>query len=602
MEKTIYVFDFDSTFTQVEAMEELAEISLAGNPELDIVLEKIKQLTDLAMDGSMPFSKSLKARIALLSAKKYHIQLLVNRLRKRVSTSFIKNKAFFKKNKGNIYIVSGGFKEFIVPVVKAYHIDAKHVFANTFVYDKKGNIIGADADNFLAQENGKVKLLQSLKLEGKLVFVGDGYTDWEVFNAGLAHQFFAYTENISREKVVEKSEFIAPSLDEILYTNKQPMAISYPKNRLKVVCWGEETFLAEPNFRKEGFQTQCISFKTGKKALQQTLTDCQVLIYQNGVKLDWVQPEKTKLLAAGVWGEEGNAGYAKLWGQQGIVLFESKYADSRSLAELALMQTLFLCRSLGAELSEKRLGILGYGNAGSMFSVLASSLGMDVSFYDVKDKPALGNVKKVRQLSELLKKSDILVMMAGKRSENEPLLGLKELKLLPQEALVLNMSFDHSTDLFAVAELLRTGKLGGFAMDILDGIDETVFKGLPVQLTYKQRWATCVAQSNISSHISNKLLDFVNSGNTQGACNFPGLHLPPLHGQHRFVHIHQNKPGVLAQINSIMSKHGVNIVAQYLQTDAQVGYVITDVNKNYHQAILKQLKDIAETIKFRVLY
>ena len=236
MEKeTYYLFDFDSTFTQVEAMEELAEISLSDDPEKEILIEKIKQLTDLAMNGSMPFGKSLKARIALLSAKRYHVNKLVNRLRKRISPSFTRNKKFFKENQGRIFIISGGFKEFIVPIVKPYFIDSEHVYANTFVYDKKGNIIGADERNVLSEEKGKVKLLKQLKLTGKVVLIGDGYTDYEVYESGQADQFFAFTENVARDKVLERSELIAPSLDEILFTEGLPMSISYPKNRIKVL-------------------------------------------------------------------------------------------------------------------------------------------------------------------------------------------------------------------------------------------------------------------------------------------------------------------------------------------------------------------------------
>jgi D-3-phosphoglycerate dehydrogenase len=155
MKPTFYIFDFDSTFTEVEAMEELAEISLANDPEKELLIEKIKQLTDMAMDGNMPFNKSLKARIALLSAKKYHIGMLVNRLRKRVSHSFVRNKKFFKEERENIYIVSGGFKEFIMPIVKPYFVDPSHVFANTFVYDNKNNIVGADEDNFCHRKMGR---------------------------------------------------------------------------------------------------------------------------------------------------------------------------------------------------------------------------------------------------------------------------------------------------------------------------------------------------------------------------------------------------------------------------------------------------------------
>jgi D-3-phosphoglycerate dehydrogenase len=249
-----FVIDFDSTFTQVEAMEELAAISLKNDPDKELIIEKIKQLTDLAMEGKMPFPKSLKARIALLSAKKYHLQMLVNKLRKKVSVSFARNKEFFKEYQGRVIIVSGGFKEFIEPVVKPYFIDADCVYANTFVYDKKNNIIGADDENFLAQEQGKVKLLKHLKLKGNVCVIGDGYTDYELFESGMANSFFAFTENVSRPSVISKAKNIASSLDEILFQEKLPMAISFPKSKIKALLWGEDCFATESMLKKEAYQ------------------------------------------------------------------------------------------------------------------------------------------------------------------------------------------------------------------------------------------------------------------------------------------------------------------------------------------------------------
>lgn len=598
MEQTHYLFDFDNTFTQVEAMEELAEISLAGNPELEFVLEKIKQLTEAAMDGNMPFGKSLKARIALLSAKKYHINLLVNKLRKKVSPSFAQNKQFFKENKGNIYIVSGGFKEFIVPIVKAYHIAEDHVFANTFVYDKKGNIIGADENNFLAQEQGKVKLVKSLKLKGKVIFVGDGYTDWEVYNAGLASQFYAYTEHVSRKKVLANASLVAPSLDEILYSQKLPMRISYPKTRLKVVFWGEATFLAEPNFKKEGYKTELLPGNTKKDVLAKSLLDCQLLVFSPTVKWAWVQPEKTKLLAAGVWGESKTLTCQKAWGAQGIVLFESKFAHTRCMAELALMHMLILSKKLGVELVNKKLGIIGFNHAASLLALMGASLGMEVFYYDGSEKPALGNFKRIKQLPDLIKKCDILVLM----DEDYNAFGLKELRLMPAHALLLNLGADSSVDLLACAQRLQLGKLGGFGMDSSVKIESDAFVGLPVSFTHQERAASKETQENMAQTLSDNLLAFINNGNTSGACNFPNLELPLLKDYHRFVHIHANKPGVLAQINSLFALHKINIGAQYLQTNNEMGYVITDVSKSYDEELIVKLKTIAETIKFRVLY
>jgi D-3-phosphoglycerate dehydrogenase len=603
MKPTYYIFDFDSTFTQVEAMEELAEISLANDPEKELLIEKIKQLTDLAMDGSMPFNKSLKARIALLSAKKYHISMLVNRLRKRVSHSFARNKKFFKEEQGNIYIVSGGFMEFIVPIVKPYFINADHVFANTFIYDTKNNIIGADEQNFLAQDSGKVKLVKQLKLQGNVVVIGDGYTDYQLFEAGLAHKFYAYTENIVRSKVIERAEWIALSLDEILYTEKLPMSLSFPKTRLKAVLWGEETLLAEQQLKAEGYKIVKLPNKCSKVLLNQELHDAHLLLFSEFADLGKVNLKDSKLLTAGVWGEQASETISHKFAQSGVAIFGSEYAHTRSIAELALLLILQLNRNLGAELQGRKLGIVGYGHSGSMLSVMGEHLGMEVFYYDVDDKPALGNAKRVKHITELLKKCDTVVLSTGKNFGNEVLIGSKELKQMQAGAVLINLSYDISVDLKACEEALKKGKLAGFGMDFMNNHPPTKnWNEGNVILSYQSRLATRQVQQNTASMLSERMIGFINSGNTKGSLNFPTLNLPALVQSHRFIHIHSNQAGVLAQINGILAKHKINISGQYLKTDKHIGYVITDVSKQYSNKVLQDLKAIPETIKFRVLY
>src|SRR5690606_24711708 len=230
--KTNYIIDFDSTFTQVEALDELAKISLKNNPNKQQYLEEIDNLTNLAMDGKLSFRESLTRRVQLLHANQDHLDVLIKKLKKKVSASFSRNKSFFKENSKDVLIVSGGFKEFICPVVANYHIEPKNVYANTFLFDEDGNIIGFDETNPLSEEQGKVKLLKQLKLEGKIYGIGDGYSDFQLKESGLIEKFYAFTENIKRESVSSKADHIAPNFDEFLYINKLPRAISYPKNRI----------------------------------------------------------------------------------------------------------------------------------------------------------------------------------------------------------------------------------------------------------------------------------------------------------------------------------------------------------------------------------
>src|SRR5690554_4977990 len=227
-----YIIDFDSTFTQVEALDELARISLAKHPDRQKHFDEIESLTNAAMDGKLSFRDSLTRRVQLLQANRSHLDVLIKHLNKKVSASFSRNRKFFKKHADDVLIVSGGFKEFICPVVERYHIQAENVYANTFVFDDKGNIIGYDLNNPLSEEGGKVKLLKSMQLEGKVFGIGDGYSDFQLKESGLIEKFFAFTENIERESVAAKADHITPNFDEFLYINKLPRAISYPKNRI----------------------------------------------------------------------------------------------------------------------------------------------------------------------------------------------------------------------------------------------------------------------------------------------------------------------------------------------------------------------------------
>lgn len=599
-----FIIDFDSTFTQVEAMEELAAISLKNDPEKEDIIAQIKHLTNLAMEGKMDFGKSLKARIALLSAKKYHINMLVNKLRKKISPSFARNREFFKSCQGRVLIVSGGFKEFIVPVVKPYFIDESCVFANTFTYDKKNNITGADEQNPLASENGKVTLMKSLNLKGKIYAIGDGYTDYQMRQHKTVHHFFAFTENVSRQAVTSRADVVAPSLDEILYRLKLPMALSYPKSRIKVMLAGEDTFVAEELFNAEGYQTEKITtadWNSGSPAI----SDCSLLVVSDTIKAMNLQPA-SKLMATAVWGRFSNQFDLARLQSSGIPVFTAPFANARMLAELGLGFILSLSKnnfSAGTlhELKGRTLGIAGYGNAGSLLGMLAEGLGMQVCFYDYKDRIALGNATTCRSYEELLRKSDYLVLFGD--SQNELKLGKKELKLLNRQACAISLGMDHAVELDAVKRALSQQELRGFAMDCLDKSSyKSAGKWQGCIVTYNLRNQSEETRENTARFICEKLVQFVNSGTISAAVNFPEIHLHSQSDSHRFIHIHKNKPGILARINDVFARNRINISGQYLKTYETIGCAITDVAKKYDPNVIEELKAIDGTIRFRVLY
>ncbi|MBN8551220.1 MAG: HAD-IB family phosphatase, partial [Deltaproteobacteria bacterium] len=231
----IFIIDFDSTLVQVEALDELALISLRGHPECDSIVARIREITRQGMEGEISISESLQQRLALLEAKRSHIEQLVKQLKKQISPSFRRNKTFFKKFAKQIFVVTSGFREYVVPVVQDLGIKPEHVFANTFRFDADGNVSGLDTSNVLSQERGKVEQLKRLKPKGRVYVIGDGLTDYQMKESGMVHEFIAFTENIARQIVVDSADRVAKTLEEVLYAENLPMKLSYPKSKIKVL-------------------------------------------------------------------------------------------------------------------------------------------------------------------------------------------------------------------------------------------------------------------------------------------------------------------------------------------------------------------------------
>jgi D-3-phosphoglycerate dehydrogenase len=193
---------------------------------------------------------------------------------------------------------------------------------------------------------------------------------------------------------------------------------------------------------------------------------------------------------------------------------------------------------------------------------------------------------------------------------NRGLFGENEFRAMKDGALFLNLSRGFVVDVDALARSLRSGKLAGAAVDVFPeepgengGAFASPLQGLPnVILTPHIGGSTREAQRNIADYVSSALVSFVNTGNSFGSVNLPGVQLPDLRRAHRFIHIHANEPGVLAAINAVMADHGINILGQYLKTNERIGYVITDVSKRYRPDVIEELKRVRHTIKFRVLY
>ncbi len=624
-----YVIDFDSTFTRVEALDILGEISLANDVDKEKNLREIEELTNQGMMGEISLLDSLEKRLFLLKANKKHLPALVEKLQKSISTSFVRNKVFFTENSENIYIISNGFKEFIVPIVAEYGIKEENVFANTFEFDIDEKIIGFDHKNVLSQNKGKVEQIKRINLQGEVFVIGDGYTDYEIKASGLASKFYAFTENVERLNVLEKADHITPSLDEFLFMHNMNKVISYPKSRINILLLENIHPDAFKLMKEEGYNIITHSGAMDEDELAEKIKDVSVLGIRSKTQLTKkVLNNANRLIAVGAFCIGTNQIDLDECLKKGVAVFNAPYSNTRSVVELVIGEIILLMRNLpdkiramhegnwrksadsSYETRGKKLGIIGYGNIGSQLSVVAESIGFDVYYYDVIEKLALGNATKCNSLPELLQKTDIITLHVDGRKENQDLIGEKEFQEMKDGVIFLNLSRGHVVDIDALQKHIVSGKIKGAGIDVYPEEPKTnkeefesPLRNLPnVILTPHIGGSTQEAQVNIGNFVPGKIIDYINTGSTTNSVNFPNLQLPVLENAHRLIHIHRNMPGILAEINRIFASLGINVVGQYLKTNETIGYVITDIDKAYDKTVIKELKGIKNTIWFRVLY
>ena len=314
--------------------------------------------------------------------------------------------------------------------------------------------------------------------------------------------------------------------------------------------------------------------------------------------------------------------------KRGIAVFNAPYSNTRSVAELVLAEAIMLLRGIpeknarahqggwlksaknSHEARGKTLGIVGYGSIGAQLSVLAESLGVNVIYYDVITKLGMGNASQVGSLEELLSRSDVVSLHVPDLASTRWMIGAKEIAAMKDGAILINAARGSVVEIEPLADAIKAGKLNGAAIDVFPvepkGNDEefqSPLRGLDnVILTPHIGGSTLEAQENIGIEVSEKLITYSDNGTTVTSVNFPEVALPAHPDKHRLLHIHDNVPGVLSQINRVLSENGINISGQYLQTNDKVGYVVIDVDKAYGPQALEALRQVEHTLKIRVLY
>jgi len=314
--------------------------------------------------------------------------------------------------------------------------------------------------------------------------------------------------------------------------------------------------------------------------------------------------------------------------RRGVPVFNAPFSNTRSVAELVLAEAVLLLRGVPAkhmslmqgawsktaknsyEIRGKTLGVVGYGNIGSQLGVLAESMGMHVVFHDVLKKLNLGNARQIASLDELLRLCDVVSLHVPANASTKMLIRAREMALMKPTAVLINASRGNVVDLDALAIALGERRLLGAAIDVYPdepASNDEVFRSPltlceNVILTPHIGGSTVEAQENIGIEVSEKLIRYSDNGSTLSAVNFPEVSLPPHPGSHRLLHIHRNVPGVLSRINAVFSEKNINIAAQYLQTNADIGYVVMDIDEEHSQTALEELRRVDGTIRTRVLF
>lgn len=404
---------------------------------------------------------------------------------------------------------------------------------------------------------------------------------------------------------------------------------SYPKNKIKALLLENVHPDAVSLFEEEGYQVELIKGALDEDELIEKIKDVHILGIRSKTNVTRkVLEHANKLMSVSAFCIGTNQIDLEACAENGVVVFNAPYSNTRSVVELAIGQIILLMRNIinksedmhkgkwdksatnSYEVRHKKLGIVGYGNIGCQLSIVAEAMGMDVYFYDVVDKLALGNATKCNSLKELLGKVDVVSLHVDGRPNNKNIFGKDEFAQMKDGAYFLNLSRGMVVDVEILAQNLKSGRIKGASVDVFPEEPKTnkeefvsVLRGLKnLILTPHIGGSTAEAQEHIGNFVPSKIISYVNTGTTYGSVNFPNLQLSEVKDAHRLIHAHKNVPGMLAKINNIYAQYDINVIGQHLKTFEKYGYVITDIECEHSDEIIQALSDIPETIKVRILY
>jgi D-3-phosphoglycerate dehydrogenase len=408
------------------------------------------------------------------------------------------------------------------------------------------------------------------------------------------------------------------------------MKTSFPKDKIKILLLEGVHSHAIDLFRQAGYLSiENLPGTLSEDDLLAKIKDVHILGIRSKSKLTTrILKEASKLQVVGAFCIGTNGIDMNTATEKGIAVFNSPFSNTRSVAELVIAEIIVLLRRLGDknksmhegqwiksssnsfEARGKTLGIVGYGHIGAQVSVMAEALGMKVLFYDVEQKLPLGNAQQAKSLEDLLKNSDVVTLHAPGHPTTKNMINKARLKMMRKGALLINCSRGDLMDDAAVKQSLEEKHLGGLGLDVYNNEPKTnkeayisFFGNMEnVFLTPHIGGSTVEAQANIGEDVAAKLISYMDTGSTVGSLTVPALNLPIQHDAHRLLHMHNNVPGVMSEITGVLSDLKANILGQYLKTNNQIGYVVTDIDKKTSPKVLDELKKVKNTIRVRSLY
>ncbi len=406
-------------------------------------------------------------------------------------------------------------------------------------------------------------------------------------------------------------------------------ATSFPKDRIKVLLLENVHKSAHELFQAERFSVEALPSALNEAELRARVQDVHILGIRSKTRVTKeVLSNAKRLLTLGCFCIGTNQVDLRAANSQAVPVFNAPFSNTRSVAEMMIGEIIMLARQFGDrsrevhegkwrkvaagcfEVRGKTLGIVGYGHIGSQVGVLAESLGMRVVFFDIASRLPMGNNRSLDSLGELLESSDFVTLHVPATPQTKNMIGKSELAKMRAGSYLLNASRGSVVDIGALAASIREKHVAGAAIDVYPDEPEsnvdnfvTELRGLPnVILTPHIGGSTSEAQAAIGREVAASLIKFVNSGATTGAVNFPQVELPQASGTHRILNAHRNVPGVLRDINRIVSDHHANIHAQVLATDPDIGYLIMDLDQDVSHDVKSAVAALSTDIRTRILY